>query len=425
MSFNQHPGHQNLSEQTSNSPPSGNGTSNNGQPGTDVNNANSNRSQTCDSQWPRRSSILDSSNLNEDYHTIPGDVNDSRTQGPLSPCASILVNGHLDSDYQNSSVQNSNSQTPTTRQPPTLPSIAATCGVPSHLGPFNFGPHYPSNDNNTPAPPSLAQAHVNPGPWIPRSNKNAAAPLDQAQLPSNPFGHNPNHPWNNDRALAPPNPHPVVASASGHSAAAGYLPSTFTSGPVSARNQELMNDSTPLEISGEQYRTPNPLGAVGEYTPAYRHWLVEIIEDATARRQARLSNAQTDGADTPQRHRTNSTGTIIVTEQTSPSEIVASLAEAARNGTLPPYIVSAPANPETNEESDSFAGTDTPGSDDEEAEYYNASVCGDVPGAEFDGEEQGPGVDTEAVESEEELLNLLDPEGELAAAAEAVVPPSQ
>ena len=71
-----------------------------------------------------------------------------------------------------------------------------------------------------------------------------------------------------------------------------------------------------------------------------------------------------------QRRRTNSTGTIIVTEQTSPSEIVASLAEASRNGTLPQFIASALADPETNGKSDSPIGIETPGSDDE-AEYYD------------------------------------------------------
>ena len=71
-----------------------------------------------------------------------------------------------------------------------------------------------------------------------------------------------------------------------------------------------------------------------------------------------------------QRRRTSSPGTIIVTEQTSPSEIVASLAEAARNGTLPQFTASALADPETKGNSYSPAGIETPGSDDE-AEYYD------------------------------------------------------
>ena len=109
---------------------------------------------------------------------------------------------------QDSSIHNSNTQTPTTKQPPTLPSITATCGVPSHPGPFDFGPHYPSNDNA-------------------RSNNNAAPP-NWSHSFSSPFGHNPNYPWNNNSVPAPPNPHPVFASATAHLPAAGYLPSTFT-----------------------------------------------------------------------------------------------------------------------------------------------------------------------------------------------------
>ena len=109
-------------------------------------------------------------------------------------------------------------------------------------------------------------------------------------------------------------------------------------------------------------------------------------------------------------------------EQRSRSEIAASLPEAARNGTLPPCIVSAPADSEPNQESDSPVGTETPGSDDE-AEYYDSSVCGEIPAAEHDAKEQDPRADTEAVESAEELTNGSDPEGESAAPAESIVPP--
>ncbi len=418
MCFNRQPDHQDLSEQTSNSQTPGNGTSNNGQPVTDASNVNSNRSQPSVSHGTQSSPILDSGSLNEDYYTIPSYVDDDSTQGPLHPGPSTLIKGHHDSDHQDSGTQSSNTQTPTTKQPPTLPSIAAICGVPSHPDPFNFDPRYPSNDNNTPAPPSLAQAHVNAGVRLPRSNNNAAAPLNWAQRPSNPFGYNPNYPWNNNSAPAPPNPHPVVASGTGHPAAAGYLPSTFTPGPVIARNQELMDDSTPLETSGQQPGMPNPLDAVGEYRPTYRHWLIKQLKDAFARRQARISNAQTEATDMSQRRRTNSTGTIIVTEQTSRSEIVASLAEAARNRALPQFLVSAPTDSATNENSDSSAAIETPGSVDEETEYYSSSVCGDA-------KEQDPGVDTEAVESADELTNGPNGEAESATPAETIVPPSQ
>ena len=290
MSFNERPGHQKLSEKTSKSRTPGNGTSNNGQPVKDASNVDSNRSQPSVSYGTRSSPILESSNLKEDYHTIAGNVDDNSTQGPLHPGPSTLINGHHDSDHQASSIQSSNTQTPTTRQPPTLPSIAAPCEVPSHPGPFNFGPHYPLNNNAIQTSPNCAQAHLNGGRWIPRSDNNAAAPLNRTQLPSSRFNHNPNYPWNNNNAPAPPNPHPVVASATVRPAAAGYFPSTFTSGPVSARNQELMDDSTPLETSGQQSAMPNPLDAVGEYTPAFRQWLIQQIQGFTARRQARLSH---------------------------------------------------------------------------------------------------------------------------------------
>ena len=268
---------QDLSEQTSNSQTPGNGTSNNGQP------------------------VLDAS--------------------------------------QDSSIQDSNTQTPTTKQPPTLPSITATCGVPSHPGPFNFGPHYPLNDNS-------------------RSNNNAAPPNWSHSL-STPFGHNPDYPWNNNSVPAPPNPHPAVASATAHLPAPGYLPSTFTPDPISSRNQELMNDSTPLEPSGRQSRMPNPLGPVGINGLTYRQWLVQQFEYCSARRQARLSTAQTD---MPQRRRSNSTGNIVATELAIDSEILASLADVALG---------------RNEDSDSPAGPETPDSDDE-AELYDPSINGDA-----------------------------------------------
>ena len=218
MCFNRCPVHLDLSEKASNSQALGNGTLNNGQP------------------------VMDASQ-----------------------------------DYQESSIQNSNTQTPTTKQPPTLPSIAATCGDPSHPEPFNFGLHLPSTGKNIQASRNGAQAHVNRGRWTPRNN--AVAPLIRAQQPSNRFGRNPNHPWNNNSARAPPNPHPVVASATAHSVAAGYIPSTFTPSPISARTRELMNDSTPLEASDQPSRMPNPLGSVGtsSYAPrrAYCQLLVE------------------------------------------------------------------------------------------------------------------------------------------------------
>ena len=188
-----------------------------------------------------------------------------QTSNCQTPGNGISNNGQQALDAsQDSSIQNSNRQTPTTKQPPTLPSMIATCGVPSHPGLFNYGPHYPSNDNS-------------------RSNNNAAPPSLSHSL-SSPFGRNPNYPWNNNSVLAPPNPHPAVASATAHLPAAGYLPSTLNPGPVSARNQELMNDSTPLEPSGQQSRMPNPLGPVGVYGPAYRQWLIQQFEDSSAKR---------------------------------------------------------------------------------------------------------------------------------------------
>ena len=310
MSFNQHPHHQSSSERPSNSLPLGNGASNNGRP------------------------VMDASQ-----------------------------------DYQDSSIQSSNTQTPTTKQPPTLPSITATYGVPSHPEPFSFGLHQPSTANDIQASRNCGQAHVNRGRWTPRNNNNAAAPLNRAQQPSIPFGHNPNHPWNNNSARAPPNPHPEVTSATAHSAAVGYFPSTLTPGPISARNQELMNDSTPLEPSDQQSRMPNPLGSVGTssyaLTRAYSQSLIDRLRDSAARRQARLSNAQTEGTDMSYRPSTNSTGTIVATEQTSHSEILTTSAEAAPNGTLPQSSASARADPTTNEESDSSPGMETPDSEDE------------------------------------------------------------
>ena len=174
-----------------------------------------------------------------------------QTSDSQTPGNETSYNGQSALDAsQDSSIQNSNTQTPTTKQPPTLPTLTATCGVPSHPGPFSSGPHYPSNDNS-------------------RSNNNAAPPNWSHSL-SNPFGHNPNYPWNNNSVPAPPSPHPAVASATAHLPAAGYLPSTFTPGPVSARNQGLMNGSTPLEPCSQQPRLPNPLGPVGVQRPAYR-----------------------------------------------------------------------------------------------------------------------------------------------------------
>ena len=317
MSFNQRPVHQDLSEQTSNSQTPGNGT---------------------------------------------------------------LTSGH-DSDYQDSSIQNWGTQIPTTKQPPTLPGIAATRGVPSHPDSLNFSLHQPSTGSNIHASRNWTQAHVNRGRWSPRNNNNATAPLNRAQQPSNPFGHNPNHPWNNNSARAPPNPHPVVASAAAHSAAAGYLPSTFTPGPISARNQKLMYDSTPLEPSDQQSRMPNPLGSVGtsRYAARRAHYqlLIDRLRDSAARRQVRLSTAQTEGTDMSHRPSTNSTGTIVATEQTSYLEILATPTEAAPNGTLPQSSAPARADPSMHEGSDSSPGIETPDSEDE-AEYYGSSIHGDA-----------------------------------------------
>ena len=68
---------------------------------------------------------------------------------------------------------------------------------------------------------------------------------------------------------------------------------------------------------------------------------------------------------------TNSTGTIVATEQTSHWENLATSAEAAPSGTLPQSSASARVDPNTNEEPDSSPGIKTPDSDDE-AEYYSS-----------------------------------------------------
>lgn len=100
----------------------------------------------------------------------------------------------------------------------------------------------------------------------------------------------------------------------------------------------------------------------------------------------------------------NSTGTIVATEQTSHLEILATSAEAAPNGTLPQSCASTRADPNTNEESDSSPGIETPDSDDE-AEYYDSSIPGDA-------KEQSPNAGTEAVRSAEELTNGPNHEAE-------------
>lgn len=317
MSFNQHPSHEDLRNETFNRDTSGDRISNNGQSISDPSNANSNLYEPFESHWREISTKVESSNLNR---------------------GSIPV-AH-DSDYQGSSIQNSNTRTPTTRQPPTLPSIAATSGIPFYPGPSVFDPPYSWNNENTSAPRSWAQAHINGDPWI---SNNAVTPLNWLRLPSTPLVYNSNYPWNENSSPAPLDPHPAVISATGHRAAAGYHPSTFTSGPVSARNQELMDGSTPLETSGRQSGTSNPLGAVGDYSRAYSRYLISKFETFTARHQARISNAHTEDA-----------------------------------------------HPDTMEESDSV-GIDTPGSDDE-AELYDSSVRGDGPGVEDEGEEQDTGA---------------------------------
>ena len=70
---------------------------------------------------------------------------------------------------------------------------------------------------------------------------------------------------------------------------------------------------------------------------------------------------------------TNSTGIIVAAGQTSHSEILAISAEAAPNGMLPQSSASARADPNTNEESDSSPGIETPDSDDE-AEHYSLLI---------------------------------------------------
>ena len=150
-----------------------------------------------------------------------------------------------------------------------------------------------------------------------------------------------------------------------------------------------MNDSTPVESSGQQSSMPNPLGPVGVYGPAYRQWLIQQFEDCSARLQARLSTAHTNGADMSHRPRSNSTGNIVAIEPTFHSEILASLADVAIG---------------MNEESDSPAGPETPDSDDE-AELYDSSLNGDA-------REQDPNLPAEAASSEEALTNGSNPEAE-------------
>ena len=314
MSFHQHHDHQNLSNETANRNTSSDQISNSGHPVSDGSNVNDNQYEPFDSHWGRVFTNVESSNL---------------YQG--------LISVARVSDYQDSGIQNSNTHAPTTRQPPTVPSITATSGVLFYPGHFTFGPSFSWNNENTSVPRSLAQAYTSGIPWIPESGYNVVTPLNWLQLPSTPLNANPNYPWNENTAAAPLYSHPVV-SATDQSTAAGYHPSTFTSGPVSARNQELMDGSTPLETPGQQSGTPNPLGAVGDYGRAYSRYVIRKFETFAARHQARTSNSQAENA-----------------------------------------------APETNEESDSV-GIDTPDSDDE-AELYDSSVRGDGEGVENEGEE--------------------------------------
>ena len=337
MSFNQHTGHQNLSNETSNSQTRGGRVSNNGQQVSDASIGNSNQYVLFDSHLRRIFTKVESSNLYRGL--IP------------------VAHGF---DYEDSGIQYSSTQTPTTRQPPTLPSIAATAGEPFYPGPSTLGTPHSINNKKTPAPRSKTQAHTSGDPWMPRSDNNVVVPLNRLQLPSTHLRYNSNYPWNDNRAAVPHDPHPVV-SATVHPAAAGYRPSTFTPGSVSARNWELMDVSTPLEPSRRHSATPNPLGAVGDYHPAYSRYYVTKFESFTARHQARISNAQTEDA-----------------------------------------------RLDTNGESDSV-GVDTPDSDDE-AELYDSSVKGDGPGVEGEGKEQDTGAYEEVVESEERLTNGLNAE---------------
>ena len=337
MSFNQHGGCQNLTNETAVWYSSGARISNNGQQVSDVSIVNSNQYVLFDSHLRRNSAEVESSNLHQGL--IP------------------VAHG---SDYQDSGIQSSSTQTPTTKQPPALSSIAATSGIPVYQGPTTLGLPHSWNSENISAPRSPAKAYVNRKHWISISNNNPVTPLNWLHLPSTHLVDNPNYPWNEYIAAAPINPHPVV-SATVRSAEAACHPSTFTPGQVSARNRELMDGSAPLETAGRQPRTPNPLGAVGDYHPAYSRYYVTKFEYFTARHQARISNAQTEDT-----------------------------------------------RLDINGESDSV-GIDTPDSVDE-AELYDSSVKGDETGVEDEGEEQDLGRDTEAMESEESLTNGLNAE---------------
>lgn len=333
MSFNQHTGYQNSSSEAPSSQPQGGRVSNDGQPVSNASNVNSNQYAPFGSRWRRIFTNIESSTMNQGL--IP------------------VAHG---SAHWDSSMQNSNTHAPTTRQPPTLPSIAATSGILSYQGPSTS---YSWNNQNTSVPHSWTQVHIGGETWI---SSNPVKPLNWLHLPSTPVDDNPNSPWNENSSPAPLNPHRVVASTSSHLAAAGYHPSTFKYGRVSARNQELIDGSAPLGPSNIQSRGPNPLGAVGESGPAYTRYVVSKFGRFTARRQARMSNAQSQEVE-----------------------------------------------PGMNEVSDSV-GMDTPSSDDE-AELYDCSVNGDRPRVEDEDEEQDEGVDEELVESRGGLTNGLNAEG--------------
>ena len=101
---------------------------------------------------------------------------------------------------------------------------------------------------------------------------------------------------------------------------------------------------------------------MGESGPAYTRYVVSKFGGFIAKRQARMSNAQ------------------------SQVEV----------------------EPEMNEASDSV-GIDTPNSDDEDY-LYHGSVDGDWSGEEDEGGEQGEGEDEEVVASEEGRSNRLNAE---------------
>ena len=336
MSFNQRAGHGASSNPTSNRNTSGAQTSNVRQPVSHASNVNSNPYEPSHSHWRQTFTKIESSILNQG--SIP------------------VAHG---SAFWGPSIQNSNTHAPTTRQPPTLPGIAATSAIQYHPGQPILVPSNSRNNQDASAPYSWVQVYIDGETWVSRG---AVVPHNGPEISSTPVVDNPHSPWNRTSSPAPLNPHRVVASVAPHPASAGYHASTFTYGPVSARNRELIDGSAPLGLSNVQFRGPNPLGAVGESGPAYTRYVVSKFGEFTAKRQARMSNAQ------------------------SQVEV----------------------EPGMNEASDSV-GMDTPSSDDED-DLYDASVNGDGSGEKDEGEEQDDGGDEEVLASEEGRSNGLNAE---------------